>query len=65
MIKEFYGFDQNEVTVHFRHAGFAMVAFANGSAGLLEMDESTRDRRAPKANVGRFAPVGSTKYLRP
>jgi prepilin-type N-terminal cleavage/methylation domain-containing protein len=65
MIEEFYGLDQNEVTVHFRHAGFAMVAFANGSAGLLEMDESTRDRRAPKANVGRFAPIGSTKYLRP
>ena len=65
MIEEFYGLDQREVTVHFRHAGLAMVAFANGSAGFLPMDESTRDKRAPKANVGRFAPVGSTQYLIP
>jgi len=28
------------------------------------MDEGTRDNRAPKADIGRFAPVGSTKYLR-
>lgn len=64
MIEEFYGIDQNFVTVHFRHQGNAMVAFASGSAGFLPIDESTRDRRAPAANVGRFAPRGSDKHLR-
>jgi hypothetical protein len=64
VIEEFYGIDQKEVTVHFRHNGQAMVAFANGSAGFLPMDPSTRDSKAPDANVGRFAPKGSTKYLR-
>ncbi len=63
MIEEFYGIDEKEITVHFRNGGLAMVGYANGSAGFLPMDESTRDRRAPKANVGRFAPVGSKKYL--
>jgi len=42
-----------------------MVAYADGFAGFLPMDESTRDNRAPKANVGPFAPVGSAKYLKP
>ncbi len=50
-------------TVHFRHHGNAMVAYANGSAGFLPMDESTRDKRLPNANVGRFAPVGSKDHL--
>jgi prepilin-type N-terminal cleavage/methylation domain-containing protein/prepilin-type processing-associated H-X9-DG protein len=63
MIEEFYGISERELTVHFRHAGQAMVGFADGSAGFLPMDESTRDNRAPKANIGRFAPVGSKKYL--
>lgn len=62
-IEEFYGIDEREITVHFRNAGMAMVGFANGSAGFLPMDESTRDSRMPKANVGRFAPIGSKKYL--
>lgn len=64
MIEEFYGLDERETTVHFRHNGQAMVAFADGSCGFLPMDPSTRDSRAPDANVGRFAPKGSTKYLR-
>ncbi len=64
MLEEFYGIDEKEVTAHFRHNGKAMVSFASGSAGFLEMDESTRDTRMPKANVGRFAPVGDTKYLK-
>jgi prepilin-type N-terminal cleavage/methylation domain-containing protein len=63
LIEEFYGIDEKEITVHFRNGGMAMVGYANGSAGFLPMDESTRDGRAPKANVGRFAPVGSKKYL--
>ncbi len=64
MIEEFYGIHQNEVTVHFRHGSNAMVSFADGSAGFLPLDPSTRDGRAPEANVGRFAPRGSFKYLR-
>lgn len=63
MLEEFYGVDDKETTVHFRHNGKAMVSFATGNAGFLEMDESTRDRRMPKANVGRFAPKGNTTYL--
>ncbi len=64
MIEEFYGIDEKEVTVHFRHRGKAMVSFASGNVGFLEIDESTRDSRLPKANVGRFAPVGSTAWLK-
>lgn len=64
MIEEFYGIDSREVTVHFRHSGKAMVSFASGNAGFLEMDETTRDRRMPEANVGRFAPRGSTTFLK-
>lgn len=64
MLEEFYGLDKQYSTVHFRHRGFAMVAFANGSAGFLSMDESTRDPAMPQANVGRFAPRGEAKYLK-
>jgi hypothetical protein len=63
MLEEFYGIDEKEVTAHFRHGGKAMVSFANGSASFLPIYESTRDRRAPQANIGRFAPVGSTRFL--
>lgn len=63
-IEEFYGLDQRETTVHFRHGSSAMVSFADGSAGFLPMDPATKDARAPDANIGRFAPKGSTKYLR-
>jgi prepilin-type processing-associated H-X9-DG protein len=63
MIEEFYLIDERETTVHFRHGGQAMVAFADGSCGLLPMDPSTRDSRYSKGLIGRFAPVGSTKFL--
>lgn len=59
MIEEFYGFDDDQKkipSVHFRHNGHAMVAYANGSAGLVPMEPSTIDARAPEANVGRLAP---------
>ncbi len=62
-IEEFYGIDQRETTVHFRHDGMAMVAYASGSSGFLPPDESTLDKRMPEAKIGRFAPVGSTQYL--
>jgi prepilin-type N-terminal cleavage/methylation domain-containing protein len=64
MIEEFYGLDDREVTVHFRHRGNAMVAYASGNVGFLPLEESTLDPRAPEAGVGRFAPRGSLKYLR-
>jgi len=63
MIEEFYLIDERERTVHFRHGDQAMVAFADGSSGFLPMDPSTRDKRFTKSLIGRFAPVGSTKYL--
>ena len=63
MLEEFYGIDEREVTAHFRHAGKAMVSFASGNAGFLPMDEATRDIRSPQANIGRFAPRGSRKFL--
>jgi prepilin-type processing-associated H-X9-DG protein len=64
MLEEFYGFDQTQKTVHFRHGTAAMVGFADGSCGFLPIDESTRDNRIKDANIGRFAPVGSFKYLK-
>jgi len=63
MLEEFYGIDDREVTAHFRHGGKAMVSFASGNAAFLPMDESTRDMRSPEANIGRFAPRGSRKFL--
>lgn len=59
MIEEFYGFDDdpnNNPSVHFRHAGNAMVAYANGSAGFVPLEASLKDTRAPDANVGRLPP---------
>ncbi len=59
MIEEFYGFDDDRAkipSVHFRHNGHAMVAYATGSAGLIKMGGAGKDRRAPEANVGRLPP---------
>jgi prepilin-type N-terminal cleavage/methylation domain-containing protein len=64
MVEEFYGIDDVEKTVHFRHGKTAMVVFANGSVGFLPCDESTLDKRLPRVQIGRFAPSGSKKYLR-
>jgi prepilin-type N-terminal cleavage/methylation domain-containing protein len=64
VIEEFYGIDKDEVTVHGRHGGKAMVAYASGNAGFLPLDSTTLDRKAPGANIGRFAPRGSTLYLK-
>lgn len=63
MIEEFYMINEKEVTVHFRHGGRALAAFLNGGVRELEMDETTRDLRMPEADVGRFAPIGDTRYL--
>ena len=56
MIEEFYGFDDDIKkipSVHFRHGGRAMVAYATGSAGFIALDPALQDRRAPEAQVGR------------
>ena len=63
MIEDFYGIDDREKTVHFRHNGKAMVIFASGSAGFMEMDRSTLDERDPAASIGRFAPRESKTHL--
>ncbi len=67
MIEEFYGFDDgstgNQPSIHFRHNGKAMVAYANGSVGWVPMDESTRDMRDPQANIGRFDPSDQAARL--
>jgi len=63
MIEEFYGFDDDAgkiPSVHFRHAGSAMVAYATGSAGFIPLEPALRDQRAPDADVGRLPP----EYLR-
>jgi len=56
MIEEFYGFDNNRgnKTVHFRHRGEALVAFADSSVGYLEMEPGSMDKRDPDARVGRL-----------
>jgi hypothetical protein len=41
-----------------------MVAYATGNAGFLPLDPSTLNRNAPGANIGRFAPRGSTLHLK-
>lgn len=60
MIEEFYGIDDKEKTVHFRHGGKAMVAYADGSAGFIPMTEGKADNRSPGANIGKL----DKKYLR-
>lgn len=57
MIEEFYGFDDDRTkipSVHFRHNGQAMVAFADGAAGFVVLDPALKDKRAPDADVGRL-----------
>ena len=60
MIEEFYGINEKEKTVHFRHGGQAMVAYADGSAGFIPISEGKRDNSAPGANIGTL----DKKYLR-
>ena len=63
MVEEFYEINDQETTVHFRAGGKAMVVCLDGGMRELEMDPSTRDLRIPAADIGRFAPLGSKKYL--
>ncbi len=65
MVEEFYMINDQETTVHFRAGGGnrAMVACLDGGVRELPMDPGTRDARLPAANIGRFAPPGSKKYL--
>lgn len=64
MVEEFYMVDDKQTTVHFRAGGNrAMVVCVDGNLREFPMDPTTRDTRMPSANIGRFAPVGSKKYL--
>ena len=63
MVEEFYYLNDQETTVHFRDGGRAMAVCLDGGLRELPMDPTTRDQRMPSANIGRFAPVGSRKYL--
>jgi prepilin-type processing-associated H-X9-DG protein len=63
MIEEFYLINASETTVHFRHGGKALAAMLDGSVREFEMDPATRDKRMPDADIGRFAPRGSMKFL--
>ena len=54
MLEEFYLFTTNEVTVHFRHAGNAIVAFADGSQREVPGDRSSFNARLPSACVGKL-----------
>jgi prepilin-type N-terminal cleavage/methylation domain-containing protein len=56
MVEEFYYFNATERTVHFRVGGQAMVGYADGSAGCLQMMPGTLDSRMPGANIGRLSP---------
>lgn len=63
MVEEFYEINDQETTVHFRVGGLAMVVCLDGGLRELPMDPTTRDTRMLSANIGRFAPPGSKKYL--
>lgn len=64
MVEEFYGIDDHQKTVHFRHNGQAMVAYANGATGFMDMEPGSMDRRAPDAMIGRLNPMGDSPYAR-
>ncbi|QQL45238.1 type II secretion system protein [Sulfuriroseicoccus oceanibius] len=63
MVEEFYGFDKSDKTIHFRFNRKALVLFANGSVQMVDPEEGTMDDTLESADVGRFSPVGSTKWL--
>ena len=54
MLEEFYLFTTNEITIHFRHAGNALVAFADGSQREVPGDRALFNSRLPSACVGRL-----------
>ncbi len=55
-IEEFYGIDQREATVHFRHNGMAMVAYANGSSGFLPPTNPPSTNDSPRRKSGDSLP---------
>jgi prepilin-type N-terminal cleavage/methylation domain-containing protein len=56
MLEEFYMFNtkptEAKYAIHFRHAGRALVAYADGSQGEVVGDPSTFDKKLPIACVG-------------
>jgi len=64
LVEEFYAFDDRYKTIHFRFNRTALVSFCDGHIEAVKMEPGTRDERIPEANIGRFSPVGSMKFLR-
>lgn len=64
MVEEFYAFDDQYKTIHFRFNQSALVSFCDGHIEAMKMHPDTRDERVPEANIGRFTPVGSMEFLR-
>jgi len=56
MLEEFYFFNTTDCanTIHFRHAGNAIVAFADGSQREVPGDRASFNSRLPSACVGRL-----------
>jgi len=58
MLKEFYFFNTTDCanTIHFRHAGNAIVAFADGSQSEVFGNRSSFNSKLPSACVGKLSP---------
>lgn len=64
LLEEFYGFDQRELTIHFRFNRRALGLFVDGHVEALPPAKGTINSIKPKYVVGRFTPVGSYDMLR-
>ena len=58
MLEEFYFFNTTDCanTIHFRHAGNAIVAFADGSQSEVFGNRSSFNSKLPSACVGKLSP---------
>jgi prepilin-type processing-associated H-X9-DG protein len=56
MLEEFYFFNTTDCanTIHFRHAGNAIIAFADGSQREVSGNRASFNSRLPSACVGRL-----------
>ena len=56
MLEEFYYFNAQESTVHFRHGGLALTVFCDGHIGKEKPLTGSLDARLPGQMVGRLRP---------
>ena len=54
MLEEFYYFNAQESTVHFRHGGSALTVFCDGHIGNEKPLTGSLDARLPGQIVGRL-----------